>query len=218
MKNITIILFHILFFMSNLNAQVAYEIFEIFSVNHDFFINQSLKNSLSLNRVQDRNHIVTFQEQQKISTNILGVFQEGSQNSIYIDQSGSFLETRFLQYKSNNEANLWSVGEKIKVAVKQDGDGNKINSYIENSRNVFRSASLLQEGNFNKIELSLIGDGFTDHTIEQTIIINQYGNQHEVKAFMEPFYNPLEITQTPGTNGEGMKIDVSTSTFSFPTK
>jgi hypothetical protein len=175
-------------------------------------------NLLFFHQLGNEHVLVSVQEQQGETSNNVISFQNGLNNSAYIQQAGSGLDTRIEQHNVSNEANIWSIGINIQTTVKQIGDGNKINSYIENSGNVFRSASLLQEGNFNKIELSLIGDGFTDHSLEQSVSISQYGNRHEVKAFMEPFYNPLEITQTPGTNGEGMKIDVSTSTFSFPTK
>lgn len=175
-------------------------------------------NLLFLHQHGNENDLVSVQEQQGGTSNNVISLQNGLKNYAYVQQSGSGLDTRIEQHNVSNEANILLIGSNIQTTVKQDGEGNLINSYIENAGNVFRSASLLQEGNFNIIELSLIGDEFTDHSLEQTIIINQYGNQHEVKALMEPFSSPLEINQTPGLNGEGMKIDVSTSTFSFPMK
>lgn len=171
-----------------------------------------------IRQVGDENTAISIQEQQGSASNHVLVNQNGTGNRGYIEQPGSGLETYLWQYNANNEANLWSVGENIHTSVKQDGEGNVINSYIENTGLVLRSAALLQEGNDNRIDLSLKGDGFGGNAAEQTVVINQNGNQHEVKAFMEPFSAPLEINQTPGVNGEGMKIDVSTSTFSFPMK
>jgi len=180
--------------------------------------NPIIQNLTVIRQVQDENQIISFQEQLGGLSNHVLVNQDGTGNRGYIEQTGSGVETRLWQYNSNNEANLWSVGESIHTQVKQDGDGNVINSYIENTGLVLRSASLLQEGNNNRIDLSLKGDGFGENAATQTAVISQYGNRHEVKAIMEPFSAPLEITQTPGTNGEGMQINVSTSTFSFPMK
>ena len=180
--------------------------------------NPIIQNLTVIRQVQDENQINSIQEQQGSASNHVLVNQNGTGNRGYIEQTGSGLETYLWQYNANNEANLWSVGENIHTSVKQDGEGNVINSYIENTGLVLRSAALVQEGNDNRIDLSLKGDGFGANAAEQTVVINQKGNQHEVKAFMEPFSAPLEINQTPGVNGEGMKIDVSTSTFSFPMK
>jgi hypothetical protein len=178
--------------------------------------NPIIQNLTVIRQVQDENQIISIQEQQGSASNHVLVNQNGIGNRGYIEQTGSGLETYLWQYNANNEANLWSVGENIHTSVKQDGEGNVMNSYIENTGLVLRSAALLQEGNDNRIDLSLKGDGFGGNAAEQTVVINQNGNQHEVNAFMEPFSAPLEINQTPGVNGEGMKIDVSTSTFSFP--
>jgi hypothetical protein len=171
-----------------------------------------------IRQVGDENTAISIQEQEGIVSNLVMMNQDGIGNTGYIEQTGSGLETLLWQYYFTNEANLWSVGKNIRTSVKQDGDGNIINSYIENDGVNSRSATLLQAGNQNRIDLSLTGDGFGNNPVEQTVIINQYGNRHEVKAFMEPFSEPIEINQYPGVGGEGMKVDVSTSTFNFPMK
>jgi hypothetical protein len=171
-----------------------------------------------IRQVGDENTAISIQKQEGMVSNLVMVNQDGMGNTGYIEQTGSELETWLWQYNFTNEANLWSVGKKILTSVKQDGEGNLINSYIENDGVNLRSATLLQEGNQNRIDLSLKGDGFSNNPIEQTVIINQYGNRHEVKAFMEPFSEPIEINQYPGTGGEGMKVDISTSTYNFPMK
>jgi len=180
--------------------------------------NPIIQNLAIIRQIQDENQIISFQEQRGTVANHVLVNQDGSGNSGYIEQTGSGLETQLWQYNSGNKANLWSVGENIRTLVKQDGVGNLINSYIENTGYVLRSATLLQEGNDNRIDLSLRGDGFGNTTAEQTAVINQFGNGHMAKANIDPFSAPIEIIQTPGVNGEGMKIDISTSTFSFPMK
>lgn len=180
--------------------------------------NPIIQNLAIIRQIQNENQIISFQEQQGSVANHVLVNQDGSGNSGYIEQTGSGLETQLWQYNSGNKANLWSVGENIRTLVKQDGVGNLINSYIENTGYVLRSATLLQEGNDNRIDLSLRGDGFGNTPAEQTAVINQFGNGHMAKANIDPFSAPIEIIQTPGVNGEGMKIDISTSTFSFPMK
>ena len=180
--------------------------------------NPIIQNLAIIRQIQDENQIISFQEQQGSAANHVLVNQDGFGNSGYIEQTGSGLETQLWQYNSGNKANLWSVGENIRTLVKQDGVGNLINSYIENTGYVLRSATLLQEGNDNRIDLSLRGDGFGNTPAEQTAVINQFGNGHMAKANIDPYSAPIEIIQTPGVNGEGMKIDISTSTFSFPMK
>jgi hypothetical protein len=176
------------------------------------------KNLSFIHQVGSENEISAIQEQEGIITNIVTIKQDGTGNAGYMEQTGSELETHLWQYGLSNEANLWSVGNNINTNVKQDGEWNIINSYIENDGLNTRSAMLLQEGNGNKINLALLGDGFGSSNIAQEVIINQFGNEHEVKAFVEPFSSPVEINQYPGPGGEGMKIDISTSDFNFPMK
>jgi hypothetical protein len=176
------------------------------------------KNLSFIHQVGSENEISAIQEQEGIITNIVTIKQDGTGNAGYMEQTGSELETHLWQYGLSNEANLWSVGNNINTHVKQDGEWNIINSYIENDGLNPRSAMLLQEGNRNKINLALLGDGFGSSNIAQEVIINQFGNEHEVKAFVEPFSSPVEINQYPGPGGEGMKIDISTSDFNFPMK
>ena len=77
---------------------------------------------------------------------------------------------------------------------------------------------LLQVGNQNRIDLSLKGNGFGNNPEDQSMIVSQFGNQHEVTAFIEPFSAPVEIIQYSGIGGEGMKVNISTSAFNFPMK
>jgi hypothetical protein len=180
--------------------------------------NPVIKNMSAISQIQDDNTRILLQQQNGTDNNSIIVSQEGTQNNSYIIQSGSEMQTLLQQFNSNNDAKLQSVGKNIKITVFQSGDGNQINSYIENHGPQTRLAEFTQEGNFNKINLSLRGDGFTNSAPEQRMEINQYGNSHELNAFMDPFSAPLEINQTPGLNGEGMKIDVNTSLFNFPMK
>jgi hypothetical protein len=181
--------------------------------------NPIIQNLTVIRQVQDENQIISIQEQQGSASNHVLVNQNGTGNRGYIEQTGSGLETYLWQYNANNEANLWSVGENIHTSVKQDGDGNGINSYIKNYNLDQRSAMLLQEGNNNRIDLAIYGDdapatGLTS----QEFKITQQGNNHVVEAFMENDFRSMEINQNSGVDGDGMSIKVTQSYFNFPMK
>ena len=173
--------------------------------------NQTNKNLSFVRQVGIKNSAVSIQEQGGIVSNLVMMNQDGIANAGYIEHSGSELTTHLWQYNIGNEANLWLVGKNILTSVKQNGERNVVNSYIENDGVNKRSATFLQEGNQNKIDFSLIGS----HPMEQVAIINQYGNQHQVEAHMEPSSAPVTIDQY---GAEGMKVNVSTSAFNFPMK
>jgi len=97
--------------------------------------------------------------------------------------------------------------------VKQDGNDNTINSFIENYSLVSRSAYLLQQGNNNRIQLALFGDGIPQSNDAQQVQITQTGNDHSVDAILENSFAPITITQTPGVNGEGMQLNISNSAW-----
>lgn len=194
------------------------EVIELIN-GHILQLDQLTNSNLSLIRqVGNENSAISIQEQEGIVLNLVMMNHDGVGNAGYIEHAGSDLKTYLHQHGLNNEANLWSVGTNILTSVKQDGQGNVIKSYIENYGVNLRSAALLQDGNQNTIDLSLKGNGFGNNLLEQIVIINQYGNQHEVTAFIEPFSTPVEIKQYSGTGGEGMKVNISTSTFNFPMK
>ena len=173
--------------------------------------NKTNKNLSFVRQVGSKNSAVSIQEQEGIVSNLVMINQDGIANTGYIEHSGSELTTHLWQYNIGNEANLWLVGKNILTSVKQNGERNVVNSYIENDGVNKRSATFLQEGNQNRIDFSLIGS----HPMEQVAIINQYGNQHQVEAHMEPSSDPLIINQH---GAEGMKVNVSTSAFNFPMK
>ncbi|WP_321995847.1 hypothetical protein [Draconibacterium orientale] len=179
--------------------------------------NPFISNSSLVRQIDQANSFTAIQNQQGSLQNNILVNQNGIQNSGYINQTGSGLETKLWQYKTSNEANLWSEGDNISVEVKQDGIDNSINSFIENYVLVSRSAYLLQQGNNNRIELALFGDVAPSVNDAQQVQISQTGNDHSVEAMLENSFAPISITQTPGVNGEGMQVNISNSAFSFPT-
>jgi len=144
--------------------------------------------------------------------------QNGTNNNGFINQTGSGIETYLSQTGSSNEANLLSDGNNISVSAKQDGDGNIINTYIKNLDLQSRSALLLQNGNNNRIDLELFGDGVPTGVLSQEVKITQQGNNHVLEASGEDAFAPFEVTQNSGVGGEGMQISISNSYFNFPMK
>ena len=177
---------------------------------------QESMNSAIIQQVGENHQAETLQEQTGYQPNILFINQTGLGNKGFIEQTGTGIKSSIHQRGSSNEANLWSIGRDLSTYASQEGDGNVINSYIKDEGITTRSATLLQEGNQNRIDLSLTENGFGSSYMDQHVKISQQGNQHELSALMEPHSAPFEITQTPGINGEGMKVNVSTSQFNFP--
>ncbi|MEX2513446.1 MAG: hypothetical protein WD398_11115 [Cyclobacteriaceae bacterium] len=177
---------------------------------------QEISNSAIIQQVGNSSDARVIQENNGSQANFIFMKQAGMRNSGYIDQSGSGLRTELNQSGNQNEANLWSIGEGVITSVLQNGNENSINSYLSQEGINKRSAVLIQEGDQNSIDLSLVGNGFGTNVMDQNVRISQFGNQHEVDARMEDFSSSFEITQHPGANGEGMKVNISTSQFNFP--
>jgi len=175
--------------------------------------NPIISNFMLIRQIDQDNTIDVIQNQQGSVQNTILLNQNGADNTGYIQQSGSGLQTSLWQYKSSNEANLWSEGENVTQEVKQDGNDNTINSFIENYSLVSRSAYLLQQGNNNRIQLALFGDGIPQSNDAQQVQITQTGNDHSVDAILENSFAPITITQTPGVNGEGMQLNISNSAW-----
>lgn len=182
---------------------------QILQTGSPLFYNQAI-----IQQQGTENSIISLQQQQGQSLNFVQVQQSGTANSGYINQTGWDLSSRMLQQGQNNEANFWSEGGHINMEARQTGNENTIFSYIKNPSEFERQAFLLQEGNNNRIELALFGNGVP--TADQSVKITQQGNGFEAKALMESFNAPIEITQTAGPGGGEMKVDVSVSDFSFP--
>jgi|SRR5690554_6065620 len=175
-------------------------------------------NLLFMKQYGNDNHLISVQEQTGFLQNKQIVLQDGTKNYTSSKQSGTQINTLIEQYNSNNKADIISKGENIHVRARQNGNYNKINSYIENDGSSKRSADLLQAGDGNHINLDLRGDGFGSSTEEQWVKITQQGNGHEAIAIKNPFSASFEIEQMPGAGGAGMKVEVSTSDFYFPMK
>jgi hypothetical protein len=170
------------------------------------------RNFSSIQQTGDANNATSLQRSTGSESNIIRIEQAGQANQAVTEQNGTALQSIIIQQQSQNNAFLRSEGRNVQANATQIGEDNLINSYIENQGAGTRSALFQQQGSQNHIEFSLPGATETD----QYIRISQTGVQHEVIANMEPFTTPLEITQTPGINGEGMRINISSSASGFP--
>lgn len=182
---------------------------QILQTESPLFYNQAI-----IQQQGTENSVVSLQQQQGQALNFIQMQQSGTANSGYISQTGWDLSSRMLQQGQNNEANLWSEGGHINMEIRQTGNENTIFSYIKNPSEFEKQAFLMQEGNNNRIELALFGNGVP--TADQTVKITQQGNGFEATALMESFNAPIEITQKAGPGGGEMSVNVSVSDFSFP--
>jgi hypothetical protein len=183
-------------------------------------VNDLLYSNLSfIQQTGSENSVVTIQEQQGLLSNSVNVEQLNQGNSAYIEQTGSGHGTLLLQNGNGNEANLWSVGKLSLTIVKQEGNANSINSYIDNQKILPKGALLIQNGDNNSIDFALLGnDGIWSDSWPRVAFIKQNGNDLEVTALFDSYDCPVYIEQQSGPKGGGMKIDVSTTDFAFPMK
>lgn len=187
---------------------------------HVCHVNELLFSNLSfIQQTGNENNAVSIQEQNGQLANFVDVKQLNQGNNAYIKQTGSGHGTFLIQNGIENEANLWSVGSLSITKVKQRGDGNIINSYIDNEKFLPKGALLIQSGNNNSIDFALLGnDGFWSDSWPRAAFVKQNGNDLGVTALFDSYNCPIYIEQQSGPDGGGMKIDVSTTDFYFPGK
>lgn len=178
--------------------------------------NQKNSNVSSIKQVGYSQRVTTFQQQDGFLTNMIMISQSGEENNAYFKQTGTMQIVKSYQSGYNNEANLWQTGNLINQEIQQNGNENTINSYMKNASIFEKTAVLLQDGNYNRIDLAIFGDEIP--TAYQPIKISQQGDGFVAKALMESYNFPIEITQKAGPGGGAMNVDVSVSYFSFPMK
>lgn len=203
----------------SVNAQNNVDLDELLN-GHVHKVDELLYSNLTfIQQTGDENQVKAIQEQEGILSNFVEVEQLNRGNSAYIDQKGSGHGAMLIQKGIGNEANLWSEGNLTVAKAIQFGDGNLINSYINNRNSLPKGALLVQEGNNNRIDFALLGNNDNlDESLTQAVSIRQTGNELEVNAVFESVETPVYIEQKSGPGGGGMKVDVSTSDFYFPMK
>jgi len=142
--------------------------------------------------------------------NLTVIRQVGNENSSYIEQTGSGLETHLWQSDFSNEANLQSVGNNIQTFVEQTGDENIINSRIENDITTTKSAFAYQIGNYNEIKLDFRSGN--ENPTPDEVILKQHGDGNFADVELSNYDVPgIKIEQTGGA-----KVVVRNSVFNYP--
>jgi hypothetical protein len=208
----------ILFSAITLSAQISSEeeIANLTGANIPEMESRQNINQVIIQQIGDNNKIISLQQNSGIYGTQILFSQQGSGNSGYVLQSGDNHKTTMRQTGQNNVASLWQEGSFTDVEARQTGDDNTINSYIKNTGLFEKTAFLMQNGKNNCIDLAIFGNEIP--TTSQSVKITQEGDGFGAKAFMESYNFPIEITQKAGPGGGDMKVDVSTSYFSFPMK
>lgn len=193
------------------------EIIELMNYHILGIDNQVNANVAMLNQLGADNNIVAIQQNSGWSLNQILSIQQGYNNIGYIEESGDGHNVLLQQNGLNNEANIWSVGSETSTWAIQQGNGNVINSYIDNEGLLPKAAILQQIGNNNQIDLALLGNGMLWNSWPRAAYVKQTGDDLGVTAIFDSYQYPVYIEQQAGING-GMNINVSTSAFSFPMK
>ena len=165
----------------------------------------------------NQNNMVTFQQNLGTPSNQILTKQLGERNFGTVTQTGNDHEISLLQNGTGNEARLNFDGSLTFAEVRQSGNENSIYSNLNNFSKQIHSVMLGQEGNSNKIELTVLGNIFNPEN-DYTISVQQTGNDLAFQGNYESGMLPVEITQKSGINGGGMSVTVSTSAFYFPMK
>ncbi len=139
-------------------------------------------------------------------------------NKAIINQIGNNHNTRLQQNGSGNEANLLSTGLSTSTEINQNGDWNKVLFSLENKDDFLKAAQVLQTGNNNLVDLKITGNRLFGETDTKDAVITQNGNNNSFSGVMESYKSPIIVNQQAGPNGEGMKVDISTSDFYLPMK
>lgn len=221
MQNKIILLFSLLLVGFFANAQdeeenpgtlTTGETEELLQVNIIDFGSPVINDILKLQQVGDGNKLIAIQQLNDNSTYIFSAKQSGDNNSGFINQNGNNHESLLFQNGNLNIANLWSVGANTQNFVQQEGNANLVNSYIENFNFPSKTATSIQVGDDNEINLALTDVGASNNL--SGIMVLQTGSSNFAELFLDHYNAPyLKIEQTGGA-----KISIKHTDFSFPTK
>jgi hypothetical protein len=171
-----------------------------------------INDMLQLQQIGNNNQITAIQQLNGNTQFILTANQEGTGNIGYINQSGNGHESSLVQNGNTNVANLWSVGSQTQNFVQQEGIGNQVNSFIENYNSQSRTATSIQIGDGNKLNLQLPDNNSENSLIG--IMVLQTGAGNSADLYLDHFEAPyLKVEQTGGA-----AISITHSAFNFPTK
>ncbi|MDX8339497.1 hypothetical protein SLH46_09910 [Draconibacterium sp. IB214405] len=208
-------LFIFLFCFAQVNAQDdlvehLLELMQVGIVDCDLSLTN---NSSVIGQVGNENSIDVKQEQNGLLNNSIFSIQLQTENQAGIVQQGSGHSTILKQDGNQNYANIWSVGSKTVTEVYQLGNGNSINSYIDNQGILPKSNLLTQVGDNNTMEVALLGNGDTwTERLPKTVDATQIGVNNNLELILDNSFLPgIKVTQTGG-----MTLSIRQSDFYFP--
>lgn len=171
---------------------------------------QTNANVAMLNQIGDNNTIEAIQQNTGVASNQILSLQLKNNNFGRIEQSGEGHQTILIQNGIGNYADLDSEGSDTYNFVLQNGNNNEVNAILENDNLNTRTAMLIQWGNNNKID-------FPVEVKAQEVNVFQFGNGHEADITGSVGnYSPINVTQFGGSGNRGMKVEITSSYFSFP--
>lgn len=180
--------------------------------SHVISFGSAEKELIGVKQTGDNNQLTAIQQLTQSENYIFQTVQTGYNNVGYTFQAGTGHELILNQNGNNNEANLWSLGKSTQNFVQQEGSGNFVNSYIENTSMDSRIATSIQIGDNNKINLQLT-DMNAGNTLKGVAIL-QTGLGNSADLMLNYFDLPyLKVEQTGGAT-----IQITHSAFYFPTK
>jgi minor curlin subunit len=218
MKKILFILWIVFSYLS-ITAQILEN--EISNLGDANIVENEVLQHLNLtfiNQVGNKNNTVVIQQNTAAFSNHIISEQRGLENNTFINQTGTSHATGLVQKGDFNDAQINSTGQLTSSVVNQSGDWNNVNLSIENKDDFLKVAQVLQTGNNNLVDLKITGSRFFWESDVKDAIIAQTGNNHSFSAVLDSYKSPIVVNQQAGPNGEGMKVDISTSDFYFPMK
>jgi hypothetical protein len=167
---------------------------------------------VQLRQVGNLNQLTAIQQLENPSVYILTAQQNGNNNTGLLTQSGDNHESLLLQKGNLNSANLSSKGSLTQNWVYQDGNGNQVESLIENYTLNQKSTTSIQEGNNNEVMLNFIS--VYENPTPNGLFINQDGNNNMADITIDNYNIPdIKIEQMGGA-----KVIIQNSDFNYPLK
>jgi hypothetical protein len=128
--------------------------------------------------------------------------QSGLSNREWVKQKDGSIELLLQQIGDINFINFIQRGDFSNFIIGQSGTGNVLDAYIFNQAGRRSSGKIIQDGNYNQIEMLIFGGNELD--------IFQKGDNHSLNVLISGENSYLRIYQEQGMRGEGMRLNVFT--------
>ncbi|GAB2631189.1 hypothetical protein [Belliella aquatica] len=173
------------------------------------------ENVAIIRQLGNQNNATIFQNPAGMqSGNFVQIFQNGNRNSSIITQQGAGLRTESSQNGTSNSSNFASSGENINITASQSGSMNNINATVQNNTIWNKSLILDQNGSNNQINIEFLnGTILGSELLGTPFRITQSGSRQDLNLNFDNSNSPVNITQTPGSGGRGMQVNITTSAF-----